>query len=418
MTTADGAFPYCKLQRRQIEDIRDLWQTIGNQDGAIDKLMNMHCIETNVIEGILRFDPPVSFPSLNPRSVPIQRSLILHGFDNAADPVKYSGIVGGAVRNRAAALSILRDTRQVHRHECFLSMLRLLNPTSQVLYVKTLHGSQLSYVTIGATRQRSCVNVMVQSASVKVQFCPFDQVEAELEAFCEKFNFSSDLIGRDDVDPFATAAWVQHTFVSIHPFEDGNGRLSRILSSIPLLRMGLPPLCIQAEIKNIRANRDGDYQELMEFLWAGTKTSLEMVKLIADTQSSSPCIAVLVAVVAGTALANPHSYNNPSLRKSSDLMRGGCVPSFLYLNQNALRKDAGQYELEMDPSDVWHLSGFSPRRLGLGLLGGVRAGRGLRVGHFIVVLVAVITALALEHEPIPFQGWSNAVMHLTKPQTK
>ncbi|EED85828.1 predicted protein [Postia placenta Mad-698-R] len=348
ITTADGAFPYCKLQRRQIENIRDLWQAISNIDGATE----------------------------------IQRSLVLHGFDNATGPVKYTGIVGGAVRNCAVALSILRDTRQVldavHTlvkadtvmltAKAICDLHKTLMQTSRVLYVKTLHGSQLSYVTIGATRQRSCVNVMVQSASVKVQFCPFDQVEAELEAFCEKFN---DLIGRDDVDPFATAAWVQHTFVSIHPFEDGNGRLSRILSSIPLLRMGLPPLCIQAEIKNIRANRDGDYQELMEFLWAGTKTSLEMVKLIADTQSSSPRIAVLVAVVAGTALG-----------------------------------------------DVWHLSGFSPRRLGLGLLGGVRAGRGLRVGHFIVVLVAVITVLALEHEPIPFQGWSNAVMHLTKPQTK
>ncbi|EED85880.1 predicted protein [Postia placenta Mad-698-R] len=286
ITTADGAFPYCKLQRRQIEEIRDLWQAISNMDGAAGMFINMHCIETNILEGTFQFD------------LSMQKSLILHGFDNAVGPVKYSGIVGGAVRNRAAALSILRDTRQacdaVHSLvkadtvtltvKAICDLHKTLMQTSQVLYVKTLHGSQLSYVTIGATRQRSCVNVMVQSASVKVQFCPFDQVEAELEAFCEKFN---DLIGRDDMDPFATAAWVQHTFVSIHPFEDGNGRLSRILSSIPLLRMGLPPLCIQAEIKNIRANRDGDYRELMEFLWAGTKTSLEMVKLIAETESDN-----------------------------------------------------------------------------------------------------------------------------------
>ncbi|OSX63197.1 hypothetical protein POSPLADRAFT_1140398, partial [Postia placenta MAD-698-R-SB12] len=286
ITTADGAFPYCKLQRRQIEDIRDLWQAISNMDGAAGMFINMHCIETNILEGTFQFD------------LSMQKSLILHGFDNAVGPVKYSGIVGGAVRNRTVALSILRDTRQacdaVHglvkadtvtlTVKAICDLHKTLMQTSQVLYVKTLHGSQLSYVTIGATRQRSCVNVMVQSASVKVQFCPFDQVEAELEAFCEKFN---DLIGRDDVDPFATAAWVQHTFVSIHPFEDGNGRLSRILSSIPLLRMGLPPLCIQAEIKNIRANRDGDYRELMEFLWTGTKTSLDMVKLIAKTESDN-----------------------------------------------------------------------------------------------------------------------------------
>ncbi|OSX63167.1 hypothetical protein POSPLADRAFT_1055233 [Postia placenta MAD-698-R-SB12] len=100
ITTADGAFPYCKLQRRQIEDIRDLWQAISNMDGAAGIFINMHCIEINVLEGTFQFDSSM------------QRSLILHGFDNAADPVKYSGIVGGAVRHRAVALSILRDTRQ------------------------------------------------------------------------------------------------------------------------------------------------------------------------------------------------------------------------------------------------------------------------------------------------------------------
>lgn len=256
--------------------------------------MNMHCIETNVIEGILRFDPP------------IHKSLVLHGFEDPAVSLKYTDIVGGAVRNCVDALSILRDTRQVSGDvealakadtvtltvKTICDLHKILMQSSRILYVKTPHGFQLSYTTIGETRQHSSVNVMVQNPFMKIQFCPFDQVEAELGAFCERFNH---LLGRDDVDPFAAAAWISHIFVTIHPFEDGNGRLSRILASIPLLRRGLPPICIQAELKHVyyvrlnqlRANRDGDYRELMEFLYTGTKTSLEMVKLIADTESSS-----------------------------------------------------------------------------------------------------------------------------------
>lgn len=36
-------------------------------------------------------------------------------------------------------------------------------------------------------------------------------------------------------------------FVHIHPFADGNGRLARLVSNLPLLRAGLPPIIIPKE---------------------------------------------------------------------------------------------------------------------------------------------------------------------------
>lgn len=39
-----------------------------------------------------------------------------------------------------------------------------------------------------------------------------------------------------------------HTpFVHIHPFADGNGRLARLISNLPLLRAELPPIIIPKE---------------------------------------------------------------------------------------------------------------------------------------------------------------------------
>ena len=41
-------------------------------------------------------------------------------------------------------------------------------------------------------------------------------------------------------DPFELASWLYFNIVSLHPFEDGNGRLSRLLWCYSLMRDGLP----------------------------------------------------------------------------------------------------------------------------------------------------------------------------------
>jgi hypothetical protein len=35
-------------------------------------------------------------------------------------------------------------------------------------------------------------------------------------------------------------------FVAIHPYADGNGRMARLLASVPVLRAGLPPMLVDA----------------------------------------------------------------------------------------------------------------------------------------------------------------------------
>ncbi|MEN8255601.1 MAG: Fic family protein [Verrucomicrobiota bacterium] len=41
-----------------------------------------------------------------------------------------------------------------------------------------------------------------------------------------------------------TYAWAHLSFVRVHPFFDGNGRMARLLANLPVLRGGLPPIVI------------------------------------------------------------------------------------------------------------------------------------------------------------------------------
>ncbi|MBI3290423.1 Fic family protein [Candidatus Microgenomates bacterium] len=55
-------------------------------------------------------------------------------------------------------------------------------------------------------------------------------------------------------------AWFQHQFVFIHPFQDYNGRLGRMLTTLILLQLGLPPIELRAETEKDRKH----YLEAMQ----------------------------------------------------------------------------------------------------------------------------------------------------------
>lgn len=62
-------------------------------------------------------------------------------------------------------------------------------------------------------------------------------------------------------------AWFQHRFVYIHPFQDYNGRLARMLTILLLLKLNLPAVEIQIESKidrekYLRAMQSGDEGDL------------------------------------------------------------------------------------------------------------------------------------------------------------
>lgn len=68
--------------------------------------------------------------------------------------------------------------------------------------------------------------------------------------------------------PLVRAAWLHHRFTRIHPFEDGNGRVTRALTLLVLLRAHYAPLVVDrtqraAYIKALDQANDGDLRDLV-----------------------------------------------------------------------------------------------------------------------------------------------------------
>ena len=99
-------------------------------------------------------------------------------------------------------------------------------------------------------------------------------------------------------------AWTHLSFVRVHPFFDGNGRMARLLANLPVLQGGFPPIVIQVDdranyidllwsyaihLGTIQRNAEfvpphqliEEFKKLLESNWNET---LEMVKVAKERQ--------------------------------------------------------------------------------------------------------------------------------------
>ena len=96
--------------------------------------------------------------------------------------------------------------------------------------------------------------------------------------------------------PVAQAAYAHYAFVCVHPFADGNGRVSRALASIYLYRSPGVPLVIFADQKNgyidaLEAADAGRYGAFSQFVFDRTVDTLQLVADEARTAEAGPLSA-------------------------------------------------------------------------------------------------------------------------------
>jgi Fic family protein len=82
------------------------------------------------------------------------------------------------------------------------------------------------------------------------------RLEAEIKCFIDWFN------GKDDTDPVLKAALAHLWFVTIHPFDDGNGRIARAIADMSLARSEDSSQRFYSMSAQIRLERNAYYDML------------------------------------------------------------------------------------------------------------------------------------------------------------
>lgn len=99
------------------------------------------------------------------------------------------------------------------------------------------------------------------------EYCPPEVVQDEVDRF---FALHAE-IERERYPVYVEAGWMHHRFVRTHPFQDGNGRTSRMLMAYAFIRRGEPPPVVPAGgrvdyINALEAANTGNLRAFTDYL--------------------------------------------------------------------------------------------------------------------------------------------------------
>ena len=156
-------------------------------------------------------------------------------------------------------------------------------------YILQLHKIMYSHMNnpmAGRTKNvQNYITATYPDGHTEILFTPLEPYETPeaLDRICGEFN---KVIGNMELEPLIAIPVFIHDFLCIHPFNDGNGRMSRLLTSLLLYRCGFyVGRYISLEAK-IAKNKDLYYSALSESQtgWhEGSEDAVPFIKYILGT---------------------------------------------------------------------------------------------------------------------------------------
>ena len=138
-------------------------------------------------------------------------------------------------------------------------------------YILQLHKILYSHMNnpiAGKTKNvQNYISATYPDGHIETLFTPLDPFETPeaLETICNEYNR---VIGNMELEPLIAIPTFVHDFLCIHPFNDGNGRMSRLLTTLLLYRNGFyvgKYISLEAKI----AKNKGAYYDALELSQTG-----------------------------------------------------------------------------------------------------------------------------------------------------
>ncbi|MEM9837087.1 MAG: Fic family protein [Bacteroidota bacterium] len=192
------------------------------------------------------------------------------------------------LRNLTANGKPLKDHLEMRGHDAALGKLKEIvvgDVKITETLIKEFHRMLLvdpfnDYPEFAPGTYKKRGNYLYNNAGERVDFLPPDQVGPALNQLInyvdnalQKPKARKRKYRRDqyDVHPVVLAAQFHLRFVNIHPFADGNGRLSRLFMNFILMRCGFPPVVIYNEqrdeyYRSLDLTRDRETNDFIKFI--------------------------------------------------------------------------------------------------------------------------------------------------------
>ncbi len=108
-----------------------------------------------------------------------------------------------------------------------------------------------------------------------IKYCPPEHVDAEMDNLIRLYEEHT-----SNVHQLIMATWFHHAFTTIHPFQDGNGRIARLLASLIFIKYDLFPFTVNRDervryIKGLEQADKGEPQDLVDYFAAVQKQNIE-----------------------------------------------------------------------------------------------------------------------------------------------
>ena len=240
-------------------------------DEFLTKLKRQHAIETGVVERLYDLSEGItqtlikdgfveSYIGHNDTNIPPAK--LIQYLQDHFDAMDF--IFDFVKSERSLSIGFIKELHQlITQHQDYTEAIDSLRNRVQV---KLLKGEFKQYEN-NPKREDGCI----------FMYCPPIHVESEMAALLSIYN---DLV-EDETNPIIISAWIHHSFTQIHPFQDGNGRIARLLASLILIKNGLLPFTVKRndKAKYIAALEDADNgnpQKLVSFFAQEQKKSIEL----------------------------------------------------------------------------------------------------------------------------------------------
>lgn len=203
-------------------------------------------------------------------------TLILHGLTAKGKPLKDHLDVKGHENAVQMMLDMIKGERNLSQHDLRQLHQLLLKETYQRSFIGP--DNQRVFRTIRVGEYKRQPNHVLTIGGIIHHYANPGEVPSRIASLLDWYNKIKD---EQRYHPLLVAAIFHHEFVAIHPFDDGNGRMGRILMNFTLMRHGFPPIVVEQQQRSeyydaLSRADSGDYSPLVTYLTDGLLASLRI----------------------------------------------------------------------------------------------------------------------------------------------